>query len=200
MDLKPKYSVAVDENHKYTIAGKPVVGVTSILRNSGYMPDFECDQYYLDRGTYIHRACELYRKGTLDMDSVSDALRGYLAGYIAWCEQYKPRLVLSEVPVGSRLHGFGGRPDEVDEIDGELWLVDMKSGSKSITHKWQTAGYAEALTEQYGLKIRKRAALYLTEDGKYKVDPHTDVADRSEFLVFAGKLKIDLKYKGDKIK
>jgi hypothetical protein len=71
-----------EEKHLFTVKGEVIPSVTQILRQEGFCPSLDwIDPWYLQRGTYVHRATELYDKGTLDEESLSPEIIPYLESY-----------------------------------------------------------------------------------------------------------------------
>jgi len=71
-----------------------------------------------------------------------------LIKYWDWEKAHKIKAVLVEAPLVSRL-GFGGTIDCLAECDGELWLIDHKTGKAIYDDMfYQLAAYKHLLTEQ----------------------------------------------------
>jgi hypothetical protein len=49
--------------------------------------------------------------------------------YQQWAAQSSLRIVAQEMPLVSDAYGFGGTPDAIGEIDGQLCLVDWKTSN-----------------------------------------------------------------------
>ena len=67
---------------------------------------------------------------------------------------------------------YAGTLDILAEREKEKWIIDIKTGSSQITFPLQTAAYSDCLGGGH-----KRACLYLSKDGKYRLDPHLDFND-----------------------
>lgn len=65
----------------------------------------------------------------------------------------------------SERHKYAGTADLICLIDDVLWIIDFKTGSKSIDHGLQLAAYRQAYKEMTGHKART-ACLYLTDKTK----------------------------------
>jgi hypothetical protein len=74
----------------------------------------------------------------------------------------KPKLIKSEHHIYSDIHKLAGTIDLVLEIDGELWILDIKtSNSLHTIYELQTAIYQECWNEHNKNKITKTGILWL---------------------------------------
>ena len=138
------------------------------------------------RGTAVHRACELLDGGGdgsgLDIESLDPAWKPYVTAYQRFLTDTGFRVTDIEVPVRSVRHGYKGTPDRLGLLADKPILLDLKSGVPWPTVALQTAAYAEAWKEQEGERIlRRRAALYLRADATYRL---TFCEDRDDFKRF----------------
>jgi len=166
-----------DPQHLYTLDGRPLPSTTGILKAEGFIDDAWFTEDARLRGTYVHLACHLYDKGTLDIDTLDDALRPYLDGYIRFKEETGFQVIESEIPHYHPQYLYAGTPDKIGMMNGTDTLVDLKSG---IIQPWcalQTASY-----EMFFNRPMKRFGVQLTDDGKYKIVPFPDRTDRNIFL------------------
>lgn len=176
--------LVLSADHKYTLDGRPVPGVTSILKSAGLIDLEWATQWHLDKGQAIHKAMELYVLGRLDWTTVDPRILGYVrAGEKflkdAECELSKAE---PEVEVCSRRYGYAGKVDLVAELFGRRMLCDYKSGGLGAVGL-QTAGYEMAYRECMGGKpLLGRIALQLKSDGKYKMKQLTDFQDYISWL------------------
>ena len=65
--------------------------------------------------------------------------------FMRWCDKWKPKWVLNEFTVFNRTYCYAGTCDALVEIEGELWMIDLKT-SKSINGDYalQLAAYSAA--------------------------------------------------------
>lgn len=70
-------------DHIFKVNGNVIPSVTHIIRANGMMPGFykNINPWYLERGKYIHLATEFFDKGTLDEDSVDEAILPHVEAY-----------------------------------------------------------------------------------------------------------------------
>ena len=75
---------------------------------------------------------------------------------------YKPELISSEQFVWSDKHKFAGTADIVCKMNGETWLIDLKtSNSIHKSYDLQLASYAKGLEESRDVKIERTGILWL---------------------------------------
>lgn len=128
-------------------------------------------------GTKVHKAVELLLAGeelkmdaqilnpkTEQMEGLTVEEYGAVISFADWYKTLKnPKLVESEFTIWNEKDGYAGTLDLVLEIDGENWLIDLKT-SQSIwpSHEIQVASYAHAL------KITKKPRLAILQLGYKK--------------------------------
>ena len=108
----------------------------------------------MDRGSRIHASIEqILRREPASIDPRDEAA---VAGARAWLNQHVREHGLRPLEVEAfLLHetlGYGGTCDLIAELDGEVWLLDWKTGSSVATpdgavyrdHRLQLAAYANA--------------------------------------------------------
>ena len=176
-----------EKAHRYTINGKPVPGVTTVLREAGLMDLRFADELAMGRGTAVHEEIEKDARaeieGRIDVEVRVEHLLGSnpLTPYFrAWQEfkrQSKIEILETEERVGNEVYRYAGTVDLRVKLYKEESIIDIKTGGKSPWHPLQTAGYAEC----YDRPLR-RFALYLRKDESYSFVEHTTREDRYVFL------------------
>lgn len=104
-----------------------------------------------DRGSAAHDVLEALAEGRpyqQILDRAQAHEKGYCDAVIAWWDHRAPRPINSEQVIFSAEHGYAGRFDLRCEVNGRIWLVDLKT-SKYIgtAYHAQLAGYDLAATE-----------------------------------------------------
>jgi len=107
-------------------------------------------------GTLAHRMALHHLKGngaTLDNGSFSreqiDLAENCFLKYLEWERQHAVEPLMVETPLVSEAHCFGGTPDFVGHIDGQLCLMDFKTGKGIYDDYWyQLGGYSLLLAER----------------------------------------------------
>ena len=185
-----------DEKHDYTIDGKAVPSVTTILSyvTSRHYGDISPAvlQQAARRGTLVHEATESMDYG-FDVEAEPD-IAPYLRAYADFLNTYRPETLFAEW----RLHGadeeYAGTLDRLYRVNGELWVVDIKTtGSPTrqnyISYCAQLYAYAKAYDDDSGEGLPKRFILFLKKDGKYRL---IDVEEYEKKHVINGKLVWEL--------
>lgn len=161
--------------HRYSVDGKPVHGVTHILEASGMKSAKWTDEAAMRKGTLVHQTIELAVEGDLDRASLDERLVPYLEAFCKWQHEMGVEDLQSEQRVFHPLLHYCGTLDILAKVRGALYVVDLKSGSPDHWHPIQTAAYAMAWVASLpgpAPGTPKRAALYLSEDGKYNWIAH----------------------------
>lgn len=106
------------------------------------IPDYQRDSA-ADIGTRVHRLVEQLARGiepeiTAEEAPFVDAYRTFLAAF-------RPRFLALEEMVVSLRHHYGGTLDAIAVIEGETWLLDVKTGTGVYPETGlQLAAYASA--------------------------------------------------------
>lgn len=180
------------ESHTYTLDGKVLPSVTTILKRMS-REAYRCvDRSVMARaaalGTAVHKLIELDIAGTLDVDGLDPQLLPYLHSWHRFLATSGFRPILSEQVVWSTRYGYAGQLDLLGELHDFIALIDAKRCAQvPVTAGPQTAGYEIASRERFpdlfpqGKPIR-RFALQLNTDGTHRLVPFTDPDDTRVFL------------------
>lgn len=155
------------ENHKYYWNGKEVPGVSHILKTTGITRDYErVDNFYRERGIHVHKAIELYTKGTLDEDSLdTENVLPYFNAYLAFLKKYTYTPKHSELMLYSEEYNFAGTIDQYSALDSHLGIGDFKVTENSDkAADIQMCGYAVLIKENFHQWPEFRMALELHGD------------------------------------
>ena len=118
-----------------------------------------------ERGKAVHQVINEMLTNTEIAEGFDDYVYQLANAFILWQALKKPINIQSELYLVSERHGFAGTADLVCTIDGSLWIIDFKTGSKNIDHGLQLAAYRQAYKEMTD-KVAKTACLYLTDKTK----------------------------------
>lgn len=155
--------------------------VTTVLQ---YMPKNKFfDNWLKDVG---HNADLIMRKAANEGNAVHEAVEDLVAGKeITWLDEYgnakynltvwnmilkaaeffkkhKPTVIAAEEFTFSDEFKYAGTADLVVEMDGERWLLDVKtSNNLHRSYDLQLAAYAKAWEEMFGQKIDRTGILWL---------------------------------------
>jgi hypothetical protein len=168
--------------HVYTVDGKKVPSVTTILSTVG-LPDLsmvppDLLEWKAGLGTAVHKATELDDRGVIDRYEIDPETVPYIEAYRRFKQEsgFVPQRI--EEIVYNQKCNYIGTFDRIGFINDKYSLVDFKTGvtdPKCVGP--QTAAYVEAT----GLNP-KRYALKLNKDGTYKLVPLTNKLDFQIFL------------------
>lgn len=126
------------------------------------------------RGTEVHDLAERLVQG-LEVD-VPDELAGHVESYVKFLDDFEPEPILVETVVASRRWRYAGTLDLVARINGEVWILDVKTTRSGIFPDvaLQIAAYrhAEVYLDSDGseqpmadLGITKSGAIHVRADG-----------------------------------
>lgn len=120
-------------------------------------------------GTQVHEAIEDYLMGKevhwMDQwgkTKYSEKVWKMILKFVDFWETHKPKLVESEVHVFSDELKIAGTADLILEIDGELWMVDIKTSNHlHDTYDLQLACYTQSWNESFERPIDRMGILWL---------------------------------------
>ena len=120
-------------------------------------------------GTQVHEAAEALVKGEEIswMDDYGNAKYSQIVWemilkfYDFWIT-HKPELISTEDFVFSDKYKYAGTADLVVKMDGEVWLLDLKtSNNLHKSYDLQLSAYAKALEETKGIEIQRTGIIWL---------------------------------------
>lgn len=143
------------------------------LKDSGHNADFIMRRAG-DEGTQVHNAIEKILKGEELRWIESDGHVNYntyvwkmILSFFEFWTTHKPKLIMSEEFMYSDIHKYSGTLDLLLEIDGKIWLVDIKTSTSIHTsHYLQMSAYVKAYEEKYNEKVDKTGILWLKSTKK----------------------------------
>lgn len=101
-------------------------------------------------GTFVHRWVEDYIKGENPARPVNNQLAVAVDKFMGWVEAHKVKFLLSEQQVYSRKYGYTGTLDFICQVDGKLYLGDLKTSSGIYPEFMiQTSAYRFARSEEF---------------------------------------------------
>ena len=111
---------------------------------------------------------------------IPDEVKLRLQAFIDFCHEHNPRSIATEISLycddlnedGELMYPWAGTADNVMEIDGKIWLIDIKTGKEYKSHELQLTSYKILWDYIYGKELGKIdmvAGLYLNSKGKYKI-------------------------------
>lgn len=176
-------SLTLDENHIYRLNEVPLDGLTSTIYEAGLIHNG--DPWYMERGTAVHIATELWDKGTLDEDTVDPQIKGYLE---SWKLFRKDQNYTPEAIEYMTYHPILLVATKIDRVP----LLDLKTGSPEPWHILQVAFQNDCLKIMPGTKWNPKWTpmdVYLDPDGgSPKVKVYSPSEIREAFKVYCSML------------
>lgn len=175
--------LTLSEGHIYLLNGKPFPGpsVTEVIKAAGFMGYLPEDQYYRDRGSYVHEAIALYLKGQLDFGSLSEGIKPFVDSAIEYITVTGYKAEHVELSLYDPVYMYCGTLDT-------LPLKDWKCGGKSYWHSLQISSY-------YNLAVINKLSpeipvnVHLSDKGKLpKTEPYKMQDIRAAQKVFLSAL------------
>lgn len=176
-----------EEDHVYTLRGRPIRSVTQILGDVGIIDTTWFTPEAALRGKYVHTGTEYHDEGSLEMDSLDPQIAPYVQGWIDFRKMTGFRPVLIEQKICHSC-GYAGTLDRAGFLGNRFIIIDIKSGSLPSWGGLQTSGYEFGLVERILAKEidcpmpQGRLVVQLTREGKFKVKEYTNFRDRDIFL------------------
>jgi hypothetical protein len=173
--------ITLPDSRYYRRNGKYYPSVTYVL---GYYPKGKFFENWLkqvgfsadyivkkaaEEGTQVHELAEEYLNGA-ELNFLDERGRPQynpdvwqmFLRFVEFWETHKPTLVETEVHLFSDILKIAGTCDLIVEINGELWLLDLKTSNQLQTvYELQTAVYGQCYEECFGKKIDRYGILWL---------------------------------------
>lgn len=155
-----------------------------------------------NRGTRVHNAIEylienkeisinqtFYNEPTDKQEELTADEWECVMSFQAWFEKTKPKILEVEIPIFQLpneefKYGYAGTIDLVCKIDGEYWIVDLKTSADiHKTHILQQSAYKNVIKERYKeIKLGILQVGYARNKNKYKF---TEIPDRLDLFKLA---------------
>jgi ATP-dependent exoDNAse (exonuclease V) beta subunit len=138
------------------------------LKQVGFSADFIVKKA-AEEGTQVHELAEAYLNGE-ELKFLDDRGRPQynpdvwqmFLRFVEFWEEFKPTLIETEVHIFSDVLKVAGTCDLIIEINGEIWLLDLKTSNQLQTvYELQTAVYGQCYEECFGKKIDRYGILWL---------------------------------------
>lgn len=139
------------------------------------------------RGTDVHRICELYDNKKIDLNSIDESYMGYFRAYRAFQNDCTPMWEAVEKRRVSAAMCFGGTIDRVGTMMGNKVILDIKTGQPAKWHGIQLAAYNYLWNGNTSILARYTLILKKHNRGDYKLVRHDD---RKDFEIFKAALTV----------
>lgn len=158
--------IELDDDHRYTVDGHPVPGVTQILSGLNLVDDQWFTEQSRQRGTAVHAAVHYWIQDDLKWETLDPRIEGYVRAAIRFLEDARadPKQLRTEVRVFNSVLGYCGTTDVLGVVFGDDAVTDWKSGALGKATGLQTAAYDLA---DPGHR-RRRIGVQLRNNGTYK--------------------------------
>lgn len=121
------------ETHQYFVDNIKCVSVTTILQELGFIDLSGIPQEVLDyaslRGTYTHKAIELYLQGNLNETTLDPAIQPYFNGFKKFAAEHELKPIHLEKMFAIKHLLIAGTVDFIGLVDGVETLIDYKTSS-----------------------------------------------------------------------
>lgn len=181
--------------HTYRVDGVVIPSVTQALKEVGIIDFSMVPASRLDAacafGTAVHKATELWDRGTLDYEALDANIIPYLEGWIKFCKDTGFTSIAIELPLYSKLYRFCGMLDRLGtwRKNTSVLIADIKTGvDLSPATAIQTAGYEILVRENeiegfVGKRMKTtRISVLLNSEGTYKIEEYKDKNDANVFI------------------
>lgn len=177
--------------HKYYLGDRRITGITEAMERTGLTPKIpeaakKNFAYAAERGTAIHKMCELHDLGKADQFDMDPNLQGYLDAWKKFCWDYGFGALLTEVPMYHPVYQFGGTPDVAgysDKLKCKV-IVERKAVREiSDTVGFQLAGQDLLVKANHeGFEFTKTLVVQLMDDSKYRAKEYGPGMYKNLFL------------------
>jgi len=182
LEISPDHKkVTLPDSRYYRRHGKYYPSVTYVLQSYPKGKHFEewlkkvgfASEYIVrkasEEGTLVHEMVEEYLNGKtmkyLDEEGypkMSPNIWQMFLNFVDFWTTFNPKLIETEVHLFSDELKIAGTCDLVIEINGELWVLDLKTSNQlQITYELQSAVYAKCYEECFGKKVNRVGVLWL---------------------------------------
>jgi hypothetical protein len=147
------------------------------LKQVGFSSDYIVKKA-AEEGTQVHELSEAYLNGE-ELKFLDDRGRPQynpdvwqmFLRFVEFWEEFNPTLIETEVHLFSDELKVAGTCDLIIELNGERWLLDLKTSNQiQSTYELQTAVYGQCYEECFGKKIDRYGILWL-KSSKRKAAP-----------------------------
>lgn len=153
----------IEGSRTYKVRGVSYPRVTTIL-NALRLTWYPDDPAALARGTAVHEACRFLDENDLDRKSLDPMIVPYVDAWEKCKRELNVQIVSIEKPLLDPLLGYGGTPDRVLRIGGELFVGDLKTGEIADSLALQEVAYGALISKD---KVIGRIGIQLKPDGTY---------------------------------
>jgi len=168
-----------ENGHIYRLNGRIIPSATQAL---SLVDDRWKDPYFLQRGRFIHLACELWDREELDEETVDPSILPRLEAWKLFRQDtgFVPSRIEEFYAHPVYLYGF--KFDRTGPLNGREALIDLKSSPSPIDALQGAAYWAGLQAQDPPITCKAVFDLYLKDNGKYNLVPIKFL--RNDFLTF----------------
>lgn len=123
-------------------------------------------------GSFVHHWVEDYINGKKPEMPINADMRGAVERFLEWEKKHQVKFLLSEQPIYSQSKRYAGTTDFICQIDGKMWLGDLKT-SNAVYSEYisQASAYLNARVEEFPSEVYAGAVIVRVgkEDGEVEV-------------------------------
>ncbi|GIW60578.1 MAG: hypothetical protein KatS3mg087_1644 [Patescibacteria group bacterium] len=169
-----------EEKHEYWVDGERYPSVTEILTDVG-LCQFYGDEWHKKRGNLLHKAVEMFFKGTL---ADAGSFRGHINQLSNWVRATNAQPLLIEQPLAHQHFKYAGKPDVVVKTNDGLKVVEIKSGGQHKHYGWQLAAYTLMVKQKFAEDIGM-VCLFIDENSLKAVEfPYSKLEEWLDIIKF----------------
>jgi len=175
-----------EKDHQYLLDGVQIPSVTTLMEPLSGAEYRTINKAVLDkaakRGTSVHNSIKDYLR--YGVNTCDDEFRGYMDGFVAWYEYYKPTILATEMRMYHKVLRYAGTLDLLCLIDNEVTLIDYKTTNKVMDKllRVQLEGYSQGLSS-WGITVERKHALHLSGNGQWQF-PEYKAKDAEALRIF----------------
>jgi hypothetical protein len=137
------------------------------------------------RGTLVHTLCENYLKGERVYSDDKEIAKRMMS-FDHWVHKHNPKIIALEPKLIHKDVPFSGTADIICEINGQMTIVDIKTGMAHDEHQLQLMCYKRLWDHICPSKpIKKMYGLYLKGTWITKVEPQFKEYKDNPFVIKA---------------
>jgi hypothetical protein len=177
-----------EADHAYRLDGQLLPSVTQVLSGVGLIDVRWFSDAAAWRGSVVHRICQFDDEGCLKESSVDPGAAGYLAAWRAAKRDLRMEILQIEQRQYHSLLRYAGTPDRIVRLaNGDLAIIDLKTGAAAKWHPVQLVGYSNffQLARRY-----RRFTVRLSADGRYVATEYFAATYNHDWSAFQGALAL----------
>ncbi len=130
---------------------------------------------------------DLSEYGQQDIGTAQNCMKSFYE----WAKAHKLEPILVETPLSSDIYGYGGTPDCLAKVNGELELLDFKTSTAIWNdYFYQLAAYRQLVIEQGYKDLNRARILRFGKDGNAGFEDRLITKFDDEFQLFLHCLSI----------